>query len=72
MEASLARFDGRISDMSGDVIPPRTGARVRIEFYDGERVARRADLTDAEVEKLLPFAQEVETRPERRRARAEL
>jgi hypothetical protein len=51
---------------------PGTGARVRIEFYDGKRVARRADLTDEEVQKLLPFAHEVEVRPNRRRARAEL
>jgi hypothetical protein len=54
------------SDKSGDVIPDGTGARVRIMFYDDSRADRRADLTDAEVEKLLAFAQEVKTRPERK------
>lgn len=68
----MALVQERQSDMSGRKIPPGTGARVRIEFYDPSRVARRCDLTDAEVQKLLPFAQEVETRPERRRSRAEL
>lgn len=57
----------RKSDKSGTTLEPGTGARVRIEFYDG-RVARRADLTDNEVEQLLGFAREVETRPARRRA----
>ena len=68
----MALIQARKSDKSGALMEPGTGARVRIEFYDGQRVARRADLTDAEVEKLLPFATEVETRPERRRGRAEL
>ena len=56
----------RKSDKSGDLIPEGTGARVRVMFYDDARPDRRADLTDAEVEKLLPWAQEVKTRPERR------
>ncbi len=61
----------RKSDKSGDVIPDGTGARVRIMFYDERRPDRRADLTDAEVDKILSFAEEVKTRPERRvRARA--
>jgi hypothetical protein len=68
----MAIIQARKSDKSGTIMEPGTGARVRIEFYDGKRVARRADLTDAEVEKLLGFAQEVEVRPERRRGRAEL
>lgn len=65
----MARVTGLKSDNSGDPIPEGTGARVRIMFYDGTRPDRRADLTDAEVEKFLGFAQEVKTRPERRRAR---
>ena len=68
----MALVQARQSDLSQALIPPGTGARVRIEFYDGERIARRADLTDEEVEKILPFAVEVEARPERRRTRAEL
>jgi hypothetical protein len=56
----------RHSDKSGEVIPDGTGARVRVMFYDGKRPDRRADLTDAEVEKLLDFTEEVRTRPERR------
>lgn len=59
----------RKSDVSGAEIPVGTGARIRVIFYDSDRPDRRADLTDAEVEKLLPWAQEVQTRPERRRAR---
>ena len=67
----MALVQARKSDKSGLMIPEGTGARVRIEFNDG-RVARRADLTDEEVQKLLPFAKEVETRPNRRRGREEL
>lgn len=59
----------RKSDLSGDEIPAGTGARVRVMFYDGERVDRRADLTDAEVDKVLKFAKEVQTRPNRRTER---
>jgi hypothetical protein len=68
----MALIQARKSDKSGVLIEPGQGARVRIEFYDGKRTARRADLTDDEVEKLLPFATEVEVRPERRRGRADL
>lgn len=68
----MALVQARQSDKSGTLIPAGTGARVRVEFYDSARVARRADLTDEEVEALLPFACEVEVRPERRRSRAEL
>ena len=60
----------RKSDKSGAEIPEGTGARVRIMFYDGSRADRRADLTDEEVEKILGFAQEVVTRPERRSRRS--
>lgn len=56
----------RTSDKSGVTLPRDTGARVRIEFYDGRRLARRADLTDEEVEAILGFAREVEPRAERR------
>lgn len=55
----------RISDHSRDPIPAGTGARVRVMFFDGKRPDRRADLTDEEVEKLLGFTVEVETRKER-------
>lgn len=68
----MALIQARKSDKSGTIMEPGEGARIRITFYDGKRVARRADLTDAEVEKLLPFATEVETRPDRRRGRADL
>jgi hypothetical protein len=56
----------RRSDLSGQVTPNRTGARVRVMFNDVTKPDRRADLTDEEVERLLGFAPEVETRPERR------
>ena len=56
----------RVSDKSGDPIPKGTGARVRVMFYDSARPDRRADLTDEEVEKLLGWTIEVETRPDRR------
>jgi hypothetical protein len=68
----MALVQARQSDKSGVMIPPGSGARVRIEFYDGVTVARRADLTNEEVDEILPFAKEVETRPERRRGRATL
>lgn len=55
----------RRSDYSGDEIPNGSGARVRVMFYDGKRIDRRADLTDEEVEKLLGFTEEVKPRPER-------
>jgi len=35
-------------------------------FYDGVRVDRRADLTDAEVKQLLDFTKDVQPRPDRR------
>lgn len=59
----------RKSDASGAEIPAGTGARIRVIFYDDSRPDLRADLTDEEVKKLLPWAQEVVTRPERRKAR---
>lgn len=56
----------RVSDKSGAEMPPGTGARVRVMFY-GEGVDMRADLTDAEVAKLIREYKltEVETRPTR-------
>lgn len=55
------------SDKSGNEIKPGTGARVRVMFFDEGRVDMRADLTDAEVEKLVRDykLKEVETRPTR-------
>lgn len=57
------------SDKSGETIPAGTGARVRILFNDAEKVDMRADLTDAEVERLISEygLKNVEPRPERRR-----
>lgn len=64
----MALVQVRRSDKSGDELPAQAGARVRIEFYDGKRTARRADLTDAEADALIEEygLKEVETRPERR------
>jgi len=60
-----------VSSLSGDPIPDGTGARVRIMFNDPERVDMRADLTEAEVQKVAKQikAEEVEPRPDRRTAR---
>lgn len=66
----MALVTARKSDASGELIPDGTGARIRVIFYDDSKADRRADLTDAEVEKILTFAQEVKTRPERRARRA--
>lgn len=65
----MALVTARQSDASGELIPAGTGARIRIIFYDESRPDRRADLTDAEVEEILHFAQEVKQRPERRARR---
>lgn len=62
----MALTQMRVSDKSGEPIQEGKGARVRIMYFD-DRPDRRADLTDEEVEKLLPFAVEVQTRPDRRR-----
>ena len=64
----MALMQVRKSDKSGEEIPENTGARIRIEYYDGKTVARRADLTDAEAAKLVKEfgLVEVETRPDRR------
>jgi hypothetical protein len=58
----------RISSLSGEEIPTGTGARIRIMWSDPERTDMRADLTDAEAEKLARQykAEQVEIRPERR------
>lgn len=55
------------SDKSGQEIPRGTGARVRVMFYDTDKVDMRSDLTDAEVEKLIKDygLKSVETRPQR-------
>lgn len=57
----------RKSDKSGSEIPEGSGARVRLEWYDGEKVALRADLTDAEAKSLIKTygLNEVEPRPTR-------
>ncbi len=64
----MARGTVLWSDKSGEQISPNTGARVRIMFYDEDRVDMRADLTDAEVEKLVRDYKfkDVESRPQRR------
>ncbi len=58
----------RKSDKSGAEIAEGTGARVRVEYYDGERTAVRADLTDEETDRLIKEygLYEVEPRPGRR------
>lgn len=60
----MALTQVRTSDVSGEPIPGNTGARVRVMFFD-DRPDRRADLTDEEVEALLPWVTEVEMRPGR-------
>lgn len=67
----MALINARLSDKSKELIPPGTGARVVVTFYDGS-VKRRADLTDEEFAELLPFATEIEERPARRRPRKKL
>lgn len=64
----MARGTMLWSDKSGQQIAPSTGARVRVMFYDEERVDMRADLTDAEVAQLVKTfkLKPVETRPSRR------
>lgn len=57
----------RKSDVSGDVIPNGTGARIRVMFADGGKEDMRADLTDDEVAQLLPWAKPVQPRPDRRK-----
>ncbi len=59
----------RRSDVSGKEIPAGTGARVRVMFFSDDKPDRRADLTDAEVEKLLSFTREVQERPNARGTR---
>ena len=61
----------RRSDKSGQEIPAGTGGRVRVMFND-DRVDLRADLTDAEITKLVKEYKLVEVviRPTRRRARS--
>lgn len=53
----------RKSDASGDEIPEGTGARIRVLFNDPKRVDLRADLTDDEVARLMPWAKPVQPRP---------
>lgn len=63
----MAIVQVRKSDKSGAEIPAGTGARIRVIFNDESKTDLRADLTDAEVKKLLPWAKPVEERPARRR-----
>lgn len=60
-----------VSSLSGDPIPDGTGARVRIMFNGPDLVDMRADLTDAEVQKVVRQikAEEIEPRPARRVSR---
>ena len=55
------------SDKSGKEIPRGTGARVRVMFYDTDKVDMRSDLTDAEVAQLVKDygLKSVEQRPQR-------
>jgi len=62
----MAVVQVRKSDVSGKEIPKGQGVRVRLIYDDEERIDRRADLTIKEAEQLLPFATEVEARPNRR------
>lgn len=55
----------RYSDLSGEPIPEGQGVRIRIEFLDGKTVARAADMTLEELDKVLPFAHNVQERPAR-------
>jgi len=68
----VALVQVRRSDASGDEIPRGTGARIKIIFNDPAKEDMRADLTDEEVQRILPFAQPVEARPERRKAQQRL
>jgi hypothetical protein len=63
----MALVQVRKSDASGKEIPEGTCARIRVIFNDPDKTDLRADLTDAEVKQLLPFAQPVEERPGRRK-----
>lgn len=63
----MALVQVKKSDYSGVEIEKGQGARVRVLFDDPALTDLRADLTVDEVKELLPFAQEVETRPERRK-----
>lgn len=56
----------RVSSASGDEIPEGSGARIRVMWNDQSRADMRADLTDEEVAKLLPWVEPVVERPERR------
>jgi hypothetical protein len=56
----------RQSDASGQTFELPNGARVRVLWNDRTKVDLRADLTDAEVRKLLPWAKPVVIRPDRR------
>lgn len=58
------------SDISGAEIEPGSGARVRIEFYDGTTTAIRLDVTTEEAREIGAKGHPVQTRPERRAARA--
>lgn len=61
----MALKQTRYSDKSGVIIPEGTGVRIRIEFLDGQQIARAADLTTEEFEELLDFSKPVTERPAR-------
>lgn len=56
----------RRSDASNKEIKQGTGARVRVMFNDPKRPDMKADLTDDEVKKLMPWLRPVDPRPSRR------
>jgi hypothetical protein len=61
----MAVRSSRFSDLSGELIPEGRGVRIRIEFLDGQTIARAADLTEEEAAELLAFATPVAERPGR-------
>jgi len=48
----MAKKTVLVSDMSGDEIPDRKGATVRVTFRDARKGVRELDVTDAEAEAL--------------------
>jgi hypothetical protein len=62
----MAVVQVRKSDLSGEEIPEGHAVRVRLVYEDADIDDKRADLSIEEAERLLPFAETVETRPQRR------
>lgn len=48
----MAKKTIRVSDISGEEIPPGEGATVRVTFADARKGSRELDVTSAEAEKL--------------------